>query len=98
MFALVMWLTHFSLCLTRSLSSISPHNTLQGYVTVSEINELYSQLGQDPNPASAPALVKMTPESEVNLSPEEDSTKPMEDEVCGVMWRLSVFAVCSLVD
>uniref|UniRef100_A0A3P9PU86 Pleckstrin homology-like domain family B member 1 n=1 Tax=Poecilia reticulata TaxID=8081 RepID=A0A3P9PU86_POERE len=52
----------------------------EGYVTVSEINELYSQLGQDPNPASAPSLVKTTPESEVNLSPEEDSTKPSEDE------------------
>ncbi|XP_054893445.1 pleckstrin homology-like domain family B member 2 isoform X2 [Poeciliopsis prolifica] len=52
----------------------------EGYVTVSEINELYSQLGQDPNPASAPSLVKTTPESEVNLSPEEDSTRPTEDE------------------
>ncbi|XP_054893443.1 pleckstrin homology-like domain family B member 2 isoform X1 [Poeciliopsis prolifica] len=54
----------------------------EGYVTVSEINELYSQLGQDPNPASAPSLVKTTPESEVNLSPEEDSTRPTEDELC----------------
>ncbi|XP_043960763.1 pleckstrin homology-like domain family B member 2 isoform X3 [Gambusia affinis] len=52
----------------------------EGYVTVSEINELYSQLGQDPNPASAPSLVKTTPESEVNFSLEEDSTKPTEDE------------------
>ncbi|XP_047205501.1 pleckstrin homology-like domain family B member 1 isoform X3 [Girardinichthys multiradiatus] len=50
----------------------------EGYVTVSEINELYSQLGQDPNPA--PSLVKAPPESEVNLSPEGDSTKPTEDE------------------
>ncbi|XP_043960762.1 pleckstrin homology-like domain family B member 1 isoform X2 [Gambusia affinis] len=54
----------------------------EGYVTVSEINELYSQLGQDPNPASAPSLVKTTPESEVNFSLEEDSTKPTEDELC----------------
>ncbi|XP_051796405.1 pleckstrin homology-like domain family B member 2 isoform X8 [Acanthochromis polyacanthus] len=48
----------------------------EGYVTVSEINELYSQLGQDPKPAPA----KASPESEVNPSPDDDSPKPAEDE------------------
>uniref|UniRef100_A0A8C7Z169 Pleckstrin homology-like domain, family B, member 2b n=1 Tax=Oryzias sinensis TaxID=183150 RepID=A0A8C7Z169_9TELE len=43
----------------------------EGYVTVSEINELYSQLGQKPKPALAPSLAKTPPESEVNPSPEE---------------------------
>uniref|UniRef100_A0A3Q2DSL7 Pleckstrin homology-like domain family B member 1 n=2 Tax=Cyprinodon variegatus TaxID=28743 RepID=A0A3Q2DSL7_CYPVA len=52
----------------------------EGYVTVSEINELYSQLGQDPNPAPASSLAKAPNGSEVNLSPEEDTTKPTEDE------------------
>ncbi|XP_015245035.1 PREDICTED: pleckstrin homology-like domain family B member 2 isoform X2 [Cyprinodon variegatus] len=53
----------------------------EGYVTVSEINELYSQLGQDPNPAPASSLAKAPNGSEVNLSPEEDTTKPTEDEI-----------------
>uniref|UniRef100_A0AAQ5Z6Z4 PH domain-containing protein n=1 Tax=Amphiprion ocellaris TaxID=80972 RepID=A0AAQ5Z6Z4_AMPOC len=48
----------------------------EGYVTVSEINELYSQLGQDPKPAPA----KASPESEVNPSPDDNSPKPAEDE------------------
>ncbi|XP_038142727.1 pleckstrin homology-like domain family B member 2 isoform X6 [Cyprinodon tularosa] len=52
----------------------------EGYVTVSEINELYSQLGQDPNPAPSSSLAKAPIGSEVNLSPEEDTTKPTEDE------------------
>lgn len=73
------------LCLTHSLSPISPHDTLQGYVTVSEINELYSQLGQDPKPSPAPSLAKASPEYEVNLSPDDDTPKPTEDEVCVVV-------------
>ncbi|XP_024864753.1 pleckstrin homology-like domain family B member 2 isoform X1 [Kryptolebias marmoratus] len=52
----------------------------EGYVTVSEISELYSQLGQDPKPAPAPSLAKASPESEVNLSPDDDSPKSAEDE------------------
>ncbi|XP_041823811.1 pleckstrin homology-like domain family B member 2 isoform X2 [Melanotaenia boesemani] len=52
----------------------------EGYVTVSEINELYSQLGQDPKPSPAPSLAKASPESEVNLSPDDDTPKPTEDE------------------
>uniref|UniRef100_A0A3Q0R352 Pleckstrin homology-like domain, family B, member 2b n=1 Tax=Amphilophus citrinellus TaxID=61819 RepID=A0A3Q0R352_AMPCI len=56
-----------------------------GYVTVSEINELYSQLGQDPKPAPAPILTKGSPESEATLSPDEDTPKPAEEEVCVVV-------------
>ncbi|CAI5673501.1 unnamed protein product [Oreochromis niloticus] len=52
----------------------------EGYVTVSEINELYSQLGQDPKPAPAPTLTKASPEPEATLSPDEDTPKPAEDE------------------
>ncbi|KAM4534282.1 pleckstrin homology-like domain family B member 1 isoform 2-T2 [Odontesthes bonariensis] len=52
----------------------------EGYVTVSEINELYSQLGQ--NPKSAPPLGKASPETRVNLSPDDDPPKPTEDELC----------------
>ncbi|XP_049912379.1 pleckstrin homology-like domain family B member 2 isoform X2 [Epinephelus moara] len=52
----------------------------EGYVTVSEINELYSQLGGDPNPAHAPTLASASPESEANSSPDDDSPKPPEDE------------------
>lgn len=68
-----------------SLYPVSPHDTFQGYVTVSEINELYSQLGQHPKPAPAPSLVKASPESEVTLSPEDDTPKSAEDEVCVVV-------------
>ncbi|XP_042366193.1 pleckstrin homology-like domain family B member 1 isoform X2 [Plectropomus leopardus] len=52
----------------------------EGYVTVSEINELYSQLGGDPKPAPDPTLANASPESEANPSPDDDSPKPLEDE------------------
>ncbi|XP_026035131.1 pleckstrin homology-like domain family B member 2 isoform X1 [Astatotilapia calliptera] len=61
------------------LSSIFLKNA-EGYVTVSEINELYSQLGQDPKAAPAPTLTKASPEPEATLSPDEDTPKPAEDE------------------
>ncbi|XP_023272668.1 pleckstrin homology-like domain family B member 1 isoform X2 [Seriola lalandi dorsalis] len=51
----------------------------EGYVTVSEINELYSQLRGDQKPTPAPALVNASPESEAYPSP-EDNPKPLEDE------------------
>ncbi|XP_054863169.1 pleckstrin homology-like domain family B member 2 isoform X5 [Amphiprion ocellaris] len=60
----------------QSLLSSIFHKNAEGYVTVSEINELYSQLGQDPKPAPA----KASPESEVNPSPDDNSPKPAEDE------------------
>ncbi|XP_078136244.1 pleckstrin homology-like domain family B member 2 isoform X2 [Sander vitreus] len=50
----------------------------EGYVTVSEINELYSQLGGDPKPA--PTLANISPESEANPFCGEDTPKPPEDE------------------
>uniref|UniRef100_A0A3P8VI55 Pleckstrin homology-like domain family B member 1 n=2 Tax=Cynoglossus semilaevis TaxID=244447 RepID=A0A3P8VI55_CYNSE len=46
----------------------------EGYVTVSEINELYSQR------KSAPALTNDSSESEANPSRDEDTPKPQEDE------------------
>lgn len=67
------------LCLTPSLFHISPRDAFQGYVTVSEINEFYSQLGGDPKPVNA------SPESKANPSPEDDTPKPPEDEVCVVV-------------
>ncbi|XP_044032649.1 pleckstrin homology-like domain family B member 2 isoform X2 [Siniperca chuatsi] len=52
----------------------------EGYVTVSEINELYSQLGGDPKSAHAPTLANASPESDANPSPDGDTPKPLEDE------------------
>ncbi|XP_038581854.1 pleckstrin homology-like domain family B member 2 isoform X2 [Micropterus salmoides] len=52
----------------------------EGYVTVSEINELYSQLGGDPKPAPTPTLATVSPVSEANPSPDGDLPKPQEDE------------------
>ncbi|XP_037311824.2 pleckstrin homology-like domain family B member 2 isoform X3 [Pungitius pungitius] len=61
------------------LTSVSLKNA-EGYVTVSEINELYSQLGADPKPAPAPTLANDSPETESNSSPDDDTPKPPEDE------------------
>ncbi|XP_041817199.1 pleckstrin homology-like domain family B member 1 isoform X2 [Chelmon rostratus] len=52
----------------------------EGYVTVSEINELYSQLGGDPKPAPHPTPANASPESTVNPSPDDDTPKQPEDE------------------
>uniref|UniRef100_A0A8C4E9E0 Pleckstrin homology-like domain family B member 1 n=1 Tax=Dicentrarchus labrax TaxID=13489 RepID=A0A8C4E9E0_DICLA len=52
----------------------------EGYVTVSEINELYSQLGGDPKPAPRSTLANAFPESVANPSPDGDTPKPPEDE------------------
>uniref|UniRef100_A0A673B3J8 Pleckstrin homology-like domain family B member 1 n=1 Tax=Sphaeramia orbicularis TaxID=375764 RepID=A0A673B3J8_9TELE len=52
----------------------------EGYVTVSELNELYSQLGGDPKPALAPALTNASSDSEANPSPDDETLKPTEDE------------------
>ncbi|XP_051266927.1 pleckstrin homology-like domain family B member 1 isoform X2 [Dicentrarchus labrax] len=54
----------------------------EGYVTVSEINELYSQLGGDPKPAPRSTLANAFPESVANPSPDGDTPKPPEDELC----------------
>nr|XP_046227578.1 pleckstrin homology-like domain family B member 2 isoform X2 [Scatophagus argus] len=69
-----------NLCtLSSPLSSVFLRNA-EGYVTVSEINELYSQLGGDPKPAPHPTLANASPESDVNPSPDDDTPKPPEDE------------------
>ncbi|KAM8731425.1 pleckstrin homology-like domain family B member 2 isoform 2-T2 [Acanthopagrus schlegelii] len=52
----------------------------EGYVTVSEINELYSQLRGEPKPTSHPTLANASPESETNPSPDGDKPKPPVDE------------------
>uniref|UniRef100_A0A3B4TK25 Pleckstrin homology-like domain family B member 2 n=2 Tax=Seriola dumerili TaxID=41447 RepID=A0A3B4TK25_SERDU len=52
----------------------------EGYVTVSEINELYSQLRGDQKPTPAPALANASPESEAYPSHEDNNPKPLEDE------------------
>nr|XP_040022714.1 pleckstrin homology-like domain family B member 1 isoform X4 [Gasterosteus aculeatus aculeatus] len=71
-----------NLCALASLlTSVSLKNA-EGYITVSEINELYSQLGADPKPAPAPALANGSPESESNSSRDDDTPKPPEDELC----------------
>ncbi|XP_053083924.1 pleckstrin homology-like domain family B member 2 isoform X3 [Pangasianodon hypophthalmus] len=56
----------------------------EGYVTVSEINELYAKLGVEPSPApfnlNAPELPGSG--SEPSLSPEDSSAPSGEDELC----------------
>lgn len=54
----------------------------QGYVTVSEINEIYSQLGGNPSPAPAPVLANPSPDSEPSPPTDDSAQKPAEDEVC----------------
>lgn len=73
------------LCLTPfSLLRFSIY-TFQGYVTVSEINELYSQFRGDPK--HTPALANASLDSVANPSPGDDAPKPPEDEVCVVVQR-----------
>ncbi|XP_060949508.1 pleckstrin homology-like domain family B member 1 isoform X2 [Limanda limanda] len=50
----------------------------EGYVTVSEIKGLYSQLRGDPKPA--PALANASLDSKAKPSPGDDTPKPLEDE------------------
>ncbi|XP_031652348.1 pleckstrin homology-like domain family B member 2 isoform X5 [Oncorhynchus kisutch] len=62
------------------LSPLSPHGMFQGYVTVSEINEMYSQLGGNPSPAPAPVLANPSPDSEPSPPTDDSAPKPAEDE------------------
>ena len=71
-----------------------PFALLQGYVTVSEINELYSQLGGDINPTPAPILANPCLETEPSSSPDARTPKIEEDQVC-VCIRVTV---CVLLD
>lgn len=61
----------------------------QGYVTVNEINELYSQLGVDPTPAPLPTQAQSSPDAPAtgsdpspDPSPAESTVPPGEGEVC----------------
>ncbi|XP_014012698.1 pleckstrin homology-like domain family B member 2 isoform X3 [Salmo salar] len=64
------------------LSPLFPHGMFQGYVTVSEINEIYSQLGGNPSPAPAPVLANPSPDSEPSPPTDDSAQKPAEDELC----------------
>ncbi|XP_055737504.1 pleckstrin homology-like domain family B member 1 isoform X3 [Salvelinus fontinalis] len=64
------------------LSPLFPHGMFQGYVTVSEINEMYSQLGGNPSPATTPVLANSSPDSEPNPPTDDSAQKPAEDELC----------------
>ncbi|XP_067342272.1 pleckstrin homology-like domain family B member 2 isoform X3 [Channa argus] len=52
----------------------------EGYMTVSEINELYSQFGGDPKPIPVPTLGNAPPASKATPFTEEDSPIPTENE------------------
>ncbi|XP_045558041.1 pleckstrin homology-like domain family B member 2 isoform X7 [Salmo salar] len=59
---------------------LSPISLKGGYVTVSEINEIYSQLGGNPSPAPAPVLANPSPDSEPSPPTDDSAQKPAEDE------------------
>uniref|UniRef100_A0A6Q2X4I3 Pleckstrin homology-like domain family B member 1 n=1 Tax=Esox lucius TaxID=8010 RepID=A0A6Q2X4I3_ESOLU len=59
---------------------VSPISLKEGYVTVSEINELYSQLGGGPSPAPATVLANPSPDPEPSPTPDDSISKPAEDE------------------
>ncbi|XP_017571747.2 pleckstrin homology-like domain family B member 2 isoform X2 [Pygocentrus nattereri] len=62
---------------------VNPLSMKEGYVTVSEINELYSQLGVDPTPAPLPASAQPSPEAPTSGPeplPEDRSPPPGQDE------------------
>uniref|UniRef100_A0A8C7IZ49 Pleckstrin homology-like domain family B member 1 n=1 Tax=Oncorhynchus kisutch TaxID=8019 RepID=A0A8C7IZ49_ONCKI len=59
---------------------LSPISLKEGYVTVSEINEMYSQLGGNPSPAPAPVLANPSPDSEPSPPTDDSAPKPAEDE------------------
>ncbi|XP_055737507.1 pleckstrin homology-like domain family B member 2 isoform X6 [Salvelinus fontinalis] len=59
---------------------LSPISLKEGYVTVSEINEMYSQLGGNPSPATTPVLANSSPDSEPNPPTDDSAQKPAEDE------------------
>nr|XP_046148546.1 pleckstrin homology-like domain family B member 2 isoform X6 [Oncorhynchus gorbuscha] len=63
------------LVLSSLLSSLSIKSA-EGYVTVSEINEIYSQLGGNPSPA--PVLANPSPDSEPSPPTDDSAPKPAE--------------------
>ncbi|TKS87907.1 Pleckstrin -like proteiny-like domain family B member 2 [Collichthys lucidus] len=71
-----------NLCALSSLLSSIFLKNAEGYVTVSEINELYSQLGGDPKPAPHHTVSNASPEPEAEPSLDGDTPKAPEDELC----------------
>ncbi|XP_052339447.1 pleckstrin homology-like domain family B member 2 isoform X5 [Oncorhynchus keta] len=67
------------LVLSSLLSSLSIKSA-EGYVTVSEINEIYSQLGGNLSRAPAPVLANPSPDSEPSPPTDDSAPKPAEDE------------------
>ncbi|XP_052339446.1 pleckstrin homology-like domain family B member 2 isoform X4 [Oncorhynchus keta] len=61
---------------------LSPISLKEGYVTVSEINEIYSQLGGNLSRAPAPVLANPSPDSEPSPPTDDSAPKPAEDELC----------------
>ncbi|KAK7123651.1 hypothetical protein R3I93_021926 [Phoxinus phoxinus] len=62
---------------------VSPISMKEGYVTVTEINELYSQLGVDPTPAPLPTKTQSSPDAPAtgtDPSPSESTAPPGEGE------------------
>uniref|UniRef100_A0A8C2F0R3 Pleckstrin homology-like domain family B member 1 n=1 Tax=Cyprinus carpio TaxID=7962 RepID=A0A8C2F0R3_CYPCA len=66
---------------------VSPISMKEGYVTVNEINELYSQLGVDPTPAPLPTQAQSSPDTPATgtdpspePSPVESTAPPAEGE------------------
>ncbi|XP_073686577.1 pleckstrin homology-like domain family B member 2 isoform X5 [Garra rufa] len=66
---------------------VSPISMKEGYVTVNEINELYSQLGVDPTPAPNPTQAQSSPDAPAtgtdpspDPSPAESTVPPGEGE------------------
>ncbi|KAK7123653.1 hypothetical protein R3I93_021926 [Phoxinus phoxinus] len=63
---------------------VSPISMKEGYVTVTEINELYSQLGVDPTPAPLPTKTQSSPDAPAtgtDPSPSESTAPPGEGEL-----------------
>ncbi len=87
-------INHFNLleCMFFPIPPLPPHfsnGLFQGYVTVNEINELYSQLGVDPTPVPLPTQAQSSPdapstgtEPSPDPSPAESTAPPGEGEVC----------------
>uniref|UniRef100_A0A8C1K2Z2 Pleckstrin homology-like domain, family B, member 2b n=2 Tax=Cyprinus carpio TaxID=7962 RepID=A0A8C1K2Z2_CYPCA len=62
---------------------VSPISMKGGYVTVNEINELYSQLGVDPTPAPLPTQAQSSPDAPAtgtDPNPAESTAPPGEGE------------------
>uniref|UniRef100_A0A3B1K1C5 Pleckstrin homology-like domain family B member 1 n=1 Tax=Astyanax mexicanus TaxID=7994 RepID=A0A3B1K1C5_ASTMX len=55
--------------------------SIEGYVTVSEINELYSQLGVDPTTAPLPAPAQPSPEAPASGPEPSPSPRPIVEDV-----------------